>query len=164
MRSLCYENQFSLILKLELITKVSHLDLLWKRDWGELGNGLLLFNLKRYLIFQNFIHPGNQTPSKHVGPSLHFHFANEIYLCCLSRTSLTWYKDNLNKQNQYCLFVSINLRVPDRFLRQGLYREQVYNGSSLHSWYSTCQLTKSFFSFRELARYKLYSLQEDKHI
>ena len=32
------------ILKLELITitKISHLDSLWKRDWGELGNGLLL--------------------------------------------------------------------------------------------------------------------------
>ena len=43
LRSLCYENQFSIILKLELIiiTKVSHLDSLWKRDWGELGNGLL---------------------------------------------------------------------------------------------------------------------------
>ena len=38
----CCENQFSFILKLELIiiTKVSHLDSLWKRDWGELGNGL----------------------------------------------------------------------------------------------------------------------------
>ena len=38
----CYENQFSFILKLELIiiTKISHLDSLWKRDWGELGNGL----------------------------------------------------------------------------------------------------------------------------
>ena len=42
MRSLCYENQFSFILKLELIiiTKISHLNSLWKRDWGELGHGL----------------------------------------------------------------------------------------------------------------------------
>ena len=33
-----------IILKLELITitKISLLDSLWKRDWGELGNGLLL--------------------------------------------------------------------------------------------------------------------------
>ena len=40
--SLCYEKQFSSILKLELIiiTKVSQLDSLWKRDWRELGNGL----------------------------------------------------------------------------------------------------------------------------
>ena len=40
-----YENHFSFILKLELITitKISHLDPLWKRDWGELGNGLLHF-------------------------------------------------------------------------------------------------------------------------
>ena len=32
---LCYENQFLFILKLELITitKISHLDSLWKRDW-----------------------------------------------------------------------------------------------------------------------------------
>ena len=43
MRRLCYQNQFLFILKLELITitKTSHLDSLWKRDWGELGNGLL---------------------------------------------------------------------------------------------------------------------------
>ena len=42
MRSLCYENQFLFILKLELITitKISHLDSLWKREWRELGNGL----------------------------------------------------------------------------------------------------------------------------
>ena len=41
-RSLCYEYQFSFILKLEIITitKISHLDSLWKRDRGELGNGL----------------------------------------------------------------------------------------------------------------------------
>ena len=41
--SLCYENQFSFILKWELIsiTKISHLDSLWTRHWGELGNGLL---------------------------------------------------------------------------------------------------------------------------
>ena len=41
---LCYEYQFSFILKLELITttKISHLDSLSKRDWGELGNGLVL--------------------------------------------------------------------------------------------------------------------------
>jgi len=41
-RILCYENQFSFILKLELITTttISHLDSLWKRDWGEIGNGL----------------------------------------------------------------------------------------------------------------------------
>ena len=34
---LCYEDQFSFILKVELIaiTKISHLDSLWKRDWGE---------------------------------------------------------------------------------------------------------------------------------
>ena len=32
------------VLKLELIimTKISHLDSLWKRDWGEFGNGLLI--------------------------------------------------------------------------------------------------------------------------
>ena len=44
MRSPCYENQFSFILKLELttITKISHWDSLWKRDWGELGSGLLV--------------------------------------------------------------------------------------------------------------------------
>ena len=39
-----YENPFSFILKLELITvtKIPHLDSLWKRDWGELEleNGL----------------------------------------------------------------------------------------------------------------------------
>ena len=42
MRSFCYENQFSCILKLELITitTISHLASLWKRDWEELGNGL----------------------------------------------------------------------------------------------------------------------------
>ena len=56
-RSLCYENQVSFILKLELIiiTKVSHLDSLWKRDWGELGNGLLT---------QHFTNVVN----KHIGP------------------------------------------------------------------------------------------------
>ena len=48
MRSLCYENQFSFILKLELITitKVSHLDSLLRRDLGELGNGL--FSTSKY--------------------------------------------------------------------------------------------------------------------
>ena len=42
-QSYCYENQFSFILKLVLIimTKISHLDSLWKRDQGKLGNGLL---------------------------------------------------------------------------------------------------------------------------
>ena len=44
MRSLCYENQILFILKLDLITitKISHLDSLWERDWGELGNGLFI--------------------------------------------------------------------------------------------------------------------------
>ena len=39
----CHENQFSFSLKLELliITKISHLDSLRKRGWGELRNGLL---------------------------------------------------------------------------------------------------------------------------
>ena len=48
----CYENQFSFILKLELIiiTKISHLDSLWKRDWGELGNGLF------YCVFFTWLH------------------------------------------------------------------------------------------------------------
>ena len=42
MRSLSYKNQFSFIMKLELIiiTKISLLDSLWKGDWGELGNGI----------------------------------------------------------------------------------------------------------------------------
>ena len=35
MRSLCYENSYW------TITKISHLDSLWRRDLGELGNGLL---------------------------------------------------------------------------------------------------------------------------
>ena len=39
-QTICYEYQFSLVLKLELITltKISHLDSLWTRDYGELGN------------------------------------------------------------------------------------------------------------------------------
>lgn len=39
MQSLCYENLFLFMLKLKLITitTISHLDLFWKRDWGELG-------------------------------------------------------------------------------------------------------------------------------
>ena len=51
----CYENQFSFILKLELIiiTKVLHLDSLWKRDWGELGNGLLGPFLRPRAAFPN---------------------------------------------------------------------------------------------------------------
>ena len=46
-RSLCYDYQFSFILKLELITitKIWHLDSLWKRDWGELRRGLLYWPL-----------------------------------------------------------------------------------------------------------------------
>ena len=57
MRSLCYENQFSFILKLELIiiTKVSHLDSLWKRDWGELGNGLFFLFM---VIYGNLVRWG----------------------------------------------------------------------------------------------------------
>ena len=53
MRSLCYENQFSFILKVELITitKISHLDSLWKRDLGELGNGL--FNPSKFIQFNS---------------------------------------------------------------------------------------------------------------
>ena len=49
--SLCHENQFSFILKLELIiiTKISHLDSLWKRDYGKLGNGQ--FQLTWYFGF-----------------------------------------------------------------------------------------------------------------
>jgi len=41
----CYENQFSFIMKLELITitKISHLDSPWKRDCRELGNGLFFW-------------------------------------------------------------------------------------------------------------------------
>ena len=43
MWSLCYEYQLPFILKLELSTKtkISLLDSLWKRDWGEVRNGLL---------------------------------------------------------------------------------------------------------------------------
>ena len=38
-----FGNYSSLLPKLELITiKILHLDLLWKRDWRELGNNLLL--------------------------------------------------------------------------------------------------------------------------
>ena len=39
-----YENQFSFILKFDLITitKISHLDSLGRRDLGELGNGLFI--------------------------------------------------------------------------------------------------------------------------
>ena len=42
-RTLRYENQFSSILKLELIinAKILHFDSLWKRDLGELGNSLV---------------------------------------------------------------------------------------------------------------------------
>ena len=44
MRSLCYEYQFSFLLKLELITmtKISQLGSLRKRGWEELGNSLFL--------------------------------------------------------------------------------------------------------------------------
>ena len=46
-RSLCYDYQFSFILKLELITitKIWQLDSLWKRDWGEFRRGLLYWPL-----------------------------------------------------------------------------------------------------------------------
>ena len=42
--SLCFENQFSFTWKIQFIAveKISLLDSLWKRDWGELGNGLFL--------------------------------------------------------------------------------------------------------------------------
>ena len=57
--SLCYEYQSSFILKLDLITitKISHLDSLWKRDRGEFGNGLLAFRLTKG-------HPASGTHSK----------------------------------------------------------------------------------------------------
>ena len=42
-----YENQFSFIFKLELIT-IKKLDSFWKRDWGELGNGP--FDLLRKIL------------------------------------------------------------------------------------------------------------------
>ena len=55
----CYEYQFSFILKLELITmkKISHLDSLSKKDWGQFWNGpfsMALF-LPNKELFTNFV-------------------------------------------------------------------------------------------------------------
>jgi len=46
-RGLCYEYQFSFSLILEVIViKKLHLDSIWKRDGGELGNCLLVHGLR----------------------------------------------------------------------------------------------------------------------
>ena len=71
MRSLCYENQFSFILRFELITimitTILHSDSLWKRGWVELGNGLLRW------VFLGIIHVA--------------HFHESSWLCVVNRAT-----------------------------------------------------------------------------
>ena len=65
----CYGYQFSFKLKLELIaiTKISHLDSLWKRGWGELGNDLLqacitLIIISFNVLLHSFFHFYSESP------------------------------------------------------------------------------------------------------
>ena len=89
------KNQFSFKLKLELITitKISHLDSFWKRDWGELGNGLLSWSStwddSKDASTQICLYRPNVTKKKHRKLVKNLISGRNIYIFCpISRKAL----------------------------------------------------------------------------